>query len=374
MSNEVTVFDLDRLINAFVECIRGNFKDDVALVLGYGSRFRGDHHPKSDLDLVFINDTPRGEEASAQFVIDDIGSDFFPISWERAEGIVSFREALLSLILESAVLYSRSDADLERLESLREKARWMMSPEGRPRMLRTASEHFEKCCVSLYNMRIAAERDDLASLKIEAANLIHGLLFVIFMINQTYARKSPVKEVIALPIKPEGLDELIGLLMNELDPQGVLAAGERLADGTRNLLVEEIRKIARPKEYPDVYTGLYEEFTGYVQKVFRACDISDPHEAFFKCQLLQSEIARFLDDIESSTGWNRLLLHSDIRQAYQNANLPDLMDAATRSDFHAIREAVGWLDGNLKQLFESRGVPLNVFRSIEEFESFLRNR
>jgi predicted nucleotidyltransferase len=371
------VFDMDRILNAFLEHIRSEYADDVALVLTCGSRFRGDHHPKSDLDVIFINDTPRGAEASVQFVIGDIGFDFYPWSWDRAENVASFGQPILANILDAKVVHARSEADLERLASIRGKARWLMSPEGRSTLLSKAAERFKECCTSLCNIRIAAKQDDLASVKIEAGKLSEDIVFVTLMMNQTYSQKGWIRDyplIEELPIRAKGLTDCISVIMDCPDTGKVLEASERLADETRTLLLEETRKAAPAGTYAETFPGLYEEFKAIVNKIDRACDTGNSEIAFFSCLSWQDEFARFLERAETGVNCSRLFTFSDCRKVYDEVGLPDFGEMVSDFDPEAVKKAIRSFDEKIKRRVESKGVTLNVFENEEEFEGFLRKR
>jgi hypothetical protein len=73
------------------------------------------------LDFFFIPATPKGFQASIQFIIScDISFDFWPISWERAERMASFQESQTIIIADCKLLYVRSTEDSERFIKLRE--------------------------------------------------------------------------------------------------------------------------------------------------------------------------------------------------------------------------------------------------------------
>ena len=57
--------------------IKVKYSDDIAVVVCYGSYITGSAYQKSDLDFFFIPKTNKGYEMNMQFIIDDIGYDFW---------------------------------------------------------------------------------------------------------------------------------------------------------------------------------------------------------------------------------------------------------------------------------------------------------
>ena len=96
-----------------IEKIKKDYKDDIALVVMMGSNLYQETHKKSDLDLYFVPKTDRGYNLGFVFIIDDIGYDFWPISWERLTKIAHHDERISAIISEGKVLYYGDDKDLK---------------------------------------------------------------------------------------------------------------------------------------------------------------------------------------------------------------------------------------------------------------------
>src|SRR5690606_37273974 len=106
----------------FIEKIRRDYQDDVSLVVVMGYYIYGDTHDKSDLDLYFVPKTERGYNLGFTFILNDIGFDMWPISWDRLKKIAAHDERITSIVTEGKVLYHSSDLDLERFNDLKSKA------------------------------------------------------------------------------------------------------------------------------------------------------------------------------------------------------------------------------------------------------------
>jgi hypothetical protein len=87
-----------RAAELLIEKISKDYKDDIALVVIMGSYIYGETHSRSDLDMFFVPNTERGYNLGFTFIIDGIGFDYWPISWERLEHIANFDERITSII------------------------------------------------------------------------------------------------------------------------------------------------------------------------------------------------------------------------------------------------------------------------------------
>jgi predicted nucleotidyltransferase len=96
----------DRLVAWIRAAAERDFPEDVAVVALYGSYVTGTGGPRSDIDCFFIPRTERGRGFARTFIIDGIGYDIFPMSWERVEGLADLREPLVPLLGDSVVLFA----------------------------------------------------------------------------------------------------------------------------------------------------------------------------------------------------------------------------------------------------------------------------
>lgn len=95
------------------------YKEDIALLIGIkGHATAGDNHGEC-FDF-FVPATERGYKLSQTFIIDGIGHDLYPRSWERLEASANLQD--MAIVLTGAtILYARSKEDVTRFEALQKK-------------------------------------------------------------------------------------------------------------------------------------------------------------------------------------------------------------------------------------------------------------
>ena len=91
--------------------VKTEYADDISLVLIYGSYINGTANSKSDVDCYYIPKTERGYRLGVGFIIDGVGYDVFPISWERVERIADLEESLSPLVGDAEIVYCNSESD-----------------------------------------------------------------------------------------------------------------------------------------------------------------------------------------------------------------------------------------------------------------------
>lgn len=111
----------DKVVEWVINKVKTEYADDVSLVLLYGSYINGTANSKSDVDCYYIPKTERGYNLGIGFMIDGVGYDLFPISWERITGIADLKEDLLPLVGDVRVIYCGDSSDLERFKEIQSK-------------------------------------------------------------------------------------------------------------------------------------------------------------------------------------------------------------------------------------------------------------
>lgn len=102
-----------------VNKIETEYKDDIALLIAVKGHST-DHDGHGEVFDYFIPATERGYELAQTFIIDGIGHDLYPRTWERMEKSVELEE--MTIILYGAeILYARSEEDSDRFHALQQK-------------------------------------------------------------------------------------------------------------------------------------------------------------------------------------------------------------------------------------------------------------
>ena len=115
MRRNVPLIDRSDLLAIIVEEIESSYCEDISLLICYGSYVTGEYGGKSDIDLFFVPKTNRGYELGHQFILDDIGYDLWPVSWERLKNLANLEDQPASILMDGAVLFASSDTEKETL-------------------------------------------------------------------------------------------------------------------------------------------------------------------------------------------------------------------------------------------------------------------
>lgn len=369
--------DVFQIANILVEHVKEKFADDVALIAYYGSYATGHATARSDLDFFFIPATEKGYEAGLTFIVDGIGFDFWPISWERAERMASFEEYRPTILANSKVLYVRSGEDAKRYSELQDRIARMTAPGNRKPLLERALTELKEGYVHLAMMNRPDSREQLTLVRTEACLLVTAVLQSLGFANETYFVRGwgqNWEQVRRLPVLPDALEALIGTIMAERDCGRISAACEELIERTRSLLVAQQRTVAEARSLSEVFHGYYEEAKGTINKLIVACEQGDRHTAFFAAVSFQDELIQFFRLAEEGIWHSELSARLDHGPMFERLGLPDLVSAYDANDLNGLREATFKLDQRIRELLQTHGVKLNEFATVDEFRSFIESR
>ena len=342
-----------RLITAaeiLIDKIKRDYKDDVAVVVMMGSHLYGETHRLSDLDLYFVVNTPRGFELGRTFIIEGIGFDFWPISWDRMERIANHDERITAIITEGKVLYYGSVEDLNRFNALKEKA---LDVTDVRKFAHKAKAVMNGAYKAYFELEISS---DLTSVRKHALGVSFAVTNAIALINCDTVKRGRGKlkaELLAMPHVPVGFEAHYDVLFESTDVHAIKNAAKQLILETDHL-IEQVRRAYdhdHPEKVTEKLAGLYEELINFYNKIEHGIAVNDYVTVFYAA----NEIVIELEDVFSGTG---ILLSA----------LPDIVGLFDLNDMEAYGMYVKEHQKLLVDLLKENGVEINVYQDFDELK------
>lgn len=355
-----------------VDHIKKYYPQDIAIIAYYGSYAQGTATKRSDLDFFFIPATPKGYRASIQFVMQDISFDFWPIGWERAERMATNQETNTSIIADSILLYSRSDEDLARFQSLQQTIIDM--PESQQSFLDKAETQLRTVYLHLYKLGKAPFEESITYYRNEAHDVLINVLSSLALLNRTYLKTGWGKnesQILNFALKPPHLKQQMESIMRADSAESIRDACERLVEDMLSLLIKEKTTLVKQPSYPERMKGFYEEMKGILDKLKTACETENYQIAYFWAIGAQDEIARFIYYAEQGYWPTALESSLNYQSYYLGKGLPDLASLLDPCDFAPLHEAVICLESRLVKLLIDEGVNINRYETLEQLKSGL---
>ncbi|MDO9630194.1 MAG: hypothetical protein Q7I99_09885 [Acholeplasmataceae bacterium] len=280
-----------------IQKIEKDYKDDIAMVVMYGSRLYEDTHEKSDIDLFFIPKTKRGEQLGLVFIIDGIGFDFWPISWERLEGIANFDERLPAIIAEGKILYCASNEDLARYSILKDK---ILTNDDEDFFYQKAKSKFKQIYEPYYKMN--QDNEYIALVRLQGIRIIYILAEVIALLNKTYIKRGRgflKKELLSFEFFPIDFDLHFDLFFTSSSENELVEAVKTMVFQVESMITD-MDYMSKPKHIKDTFKGFYEEIINHYNKIERACEIGDTVTALCAAAELNIELEGVFEGTEET--------------------------------------------------------------------------
>ena len=331
----------DQLVSWLRERAAGAFAGELSLVVSYGSHWNGTAGSLSDVDCYFVPKTDRGQEFGGQFILQGVGYDIFPMSWERLGGIARLEESLAPLVGDAQVLYYGDEGDLMRFRALEQELQQCLRDGAYCREM--AEKRFFRAGEEWDRLKTG----DLCSRRLAAGLLLMDAAEAVAFANGTYFHrglKGQFADLQAMAQAPEGFLALYQQAIQAGDAQALKEACGALLAALGNWLGQE-----RPAPAPaqrDAEQGQgkdaaalgpwYEELSSTFQKLRSCRERGDWVLAFLSAVCLQRE----LEDIALEYAVPRY----QVLGAYQWDDLDPLVQAADRAEAEltaAIRQSGG---------------------------------
>jgi len=361
--------DIPRTIEMLKEALLRDLGDEVDLIFQYGSYVKGTVHQYSDLDISFV---PVHESTwhSITVLVDDIMIDFYPIHWSQLERMASFDNISTTVLLESRIVYQRSETVAERFRALPSRLRTLQEPDARPAMLRKAQEIFQGLGYQYYLLRQQAMAGHQLSCLQHARNILQGVLHCLMVCNQACIDTRKLAQVLALPKFPAGFAETVNRVTKATGPGELLSACETLLHTTRELLLSEQQQVQRHETtFPAVFDAAYPELKGDLQHLMLACERQD----MFNFTLLSLYHELMIHMAQAFTGVEYSSFNSlaEYEQDLVALGFPDLMPYVVAGDFAGLHRQCQVFDQRLQQFLTEHSVALNAFATLDEFQKYL---
>jgi len=334
-----------RLADWAIKKIESEYRDDVCLLLEHKSlRLGADMEAKSF--SFYIPATNRANGLARTFIIDNIGYDLFPMSWDRIERMADVKEYNTTCLAEGEILWSRSEDDRQRFISL--QARLQANLQNPQYMLERAKKWLNTV-KEIYQDTLFEEK--LYKVRENAGYICDLLSIAVAFVNQCYlshGQTNQIHELSAMKKIPDDFVKLYREIIVEPSPDVQKHLCHNLIMNTKTFLDGQEKRIADTSA-PD-FTELaswYQELCYTWRRVYYWCDMNDPINAYLWCCMLQNEV----DEWGARFG----IAEPDILGVFDENNL-----AVFRSRAEAVER-------QFRQAIIENDVELDEYKSIDDF-------
>lgn len=335
------------LIEWTINKIETEFNGEISLLLGR----KGVGKVPTDSDSMafdfFVPTCDHGYSLARTFIIDDMGYDLFPMSWQRLEGLAMLNEGIAFCLADSEILYARNDADRERFELLRKT---LFNNLKNNDFIYVKSLEKINSAMDIYKTMLFEK--SLANVRKAAGGVIDYLSHALAIINGTYIKKDyayaeRMEQIKTLPKIPTNFLKKYEEILKAKDIETIFKAVHNLLEETRKFF-EKFTPERKFKSYNyDELAGWYEEARYTFRRITYACKNNKFAECFQWGCYLQIEF--------------------DILTEEAELNKMDLLGSYDAEDLSAFEKCANDIEEYILSEIKKHGVVLSKYDNLEEF-------
>lgn len=332
------------ILNTILNKIKNEYKEDISIFACYGSYVTGNYHELSDIDFFIIPKTEKGFQLSKEFIIDNIGYDLWGIPWDRIERIIDFEDRLISVLLDSSVLYNCNNGDLEKFNQIKNRAKELLENEDyiqnkcRQKIIDLKSSFFE-----------VVKTNNINEIKNIEMTFLANCLTIFAFINNTYIKKglwNLENEIKNYSILPVSWKERVNYLLKLTDKDKIILVLKEMIIDVENLI--------NIKKQPDTFNandliGFYEELKSIYNKLFDACKKKNFLKVLYAAHTIDTEIK------------------NNLKEKITQYNLPMLLQIAQTKDYKKISEACLISEAKILDVCKQNGIEIMKYKNNRDF-------
>ncbi len=327
-----------------VSKIKSEYLGDIALLVAVdGVSVNNDGH--GECFDYFVPAAERGNKLSLSFIIDGVGHDLYPRSWERCENTAGLNDNAAFLLLNARIIYSRSAEDTEKFEQYRKKL--LENLQDKEYMYRKALERLDTA-MGFYQTLMFEEK--LRKAITGLGFIEHYMAVIAFYLNGCVYSwwRNYFDDLLKLPEIPGNFAEYHKAMLSVHSVEECRSLAYLLIETTRKFIAAHKPDSAVSVKTPDDnLAGWFCEMSLQWNRLAYYCKINDATSAFGDAIILQSE----LNAVGSEYG----LDDTDLMSAFNAADLPAFGARAKE------------INGGIRKILLENGVKLLDYPNVEEF-------
>lgn len=333
-----------KLRNWVIEKIKSDYPEDIDLLLAvHGHNVNKDDH--GEVFDYFVPASERGCALAETFILDGIGHDLYPRSWERLQRTADLEEGQVFTLGNAEIIYARNDDARKKFEQI--CARLNANLHNSSFTHHIALKQLEMA-MDIYKTLIF--EDKLYQIRLGSGLIIYYLNNAAAYINETFLSQldatSQLKSMSRLPENFLSYEESI---LHTADSNELKLLCYKLIQTFRKFILDSDYSFNSEKNIPDFQNlaAWYQELSLCWRRIYYFCQINDYVKAYEDAVYLQSEL--------NIIGTEFHLKEMDLLGAFDCSNLSVLSKRAQEFEFYIIDQ------------LQQNNIPLNTYSNLEEF-------
>ena len=333
------------LIDWAIHEIETKYPEDISILVGH----KGWRIPEDGEEVAFnffIPATDKGYSLAQTFIINEIGYDLFPMSWERVEGLAEVNESLTTCLADGIILYARNEKDKARFIQLQQILKDHLADQSF-----TFNKALEKINNAMELYKTMAFEESLCHVRKGAGFISQYLVEAIATSNGTYMKNGPqdiistLKDFKQVPVHFIGLYEQ---LIKAEQVEVIKTLSYELIKMTRDFFSSKDTRVIKEEEceFQDL-AAWYEEGRYTFRRIGYYCEQNDPFNSFSWGYHFQREF----DCIQKDFGLKEM----------------DLLGVFNPNDLSIFKERLDEIEAYIVSEIKAHGVKIRIYDTLEAF-------
>jgi hypothetical protein len=335
----------EKLVEWVINKIKTEYKGEVNLLIGENA-YKLEKDGETAPSLYF----PASEKANRlakTFIINGIGYDLFPMSWERLERIAGLEEDNAPCLLDAKILFSSNEEEKKRYLALQAKLQDnLLNPQY------TKNKALEKLNIAMEIYQTMLFEEALYKVRKASGYVVNFLSDGVAYTNLTYFKHgyhNQITDLAAMKSIPKDFIRIYEAIVKSGSGTELKKLCYEMIYNTRQFL--SIKKGQKEKSnfnhnYKDL-ANWYQELSYFWRELYYWCGQNDATKAFMRGCFLQSEI----DIVREEFGLSEM----------------DLMSAFNVDDMTVYQRRAETLEKQIISTIEKHGVAIDTYDSVEDF-------
>lgn len=328
--------------------IQTEYKEDVSLLIG---QIGGGKIPTDEQNMVFdffVPATERGNQLARTFIIEDMGYDLYPISWERLENIANINEPrMIFAFAKGEVIYAKSPEEKMRFENLKAE---MLSKLQDKTFHTPKSLEFLETAQEIFQTMLFEE--SLCNIRKAAGGVCCYLMNSIALVNGTYLQNGYMNltnDLHAMKDYPYEFEKTFTEMLSTNKIEVIKKKIYELIHMTRKFLMGKIA-IEGKNDFEPNFEDLamwYQEMRYTFRRIAYFTKTNSIEDSYLLSCYLQIEFDAVQEDF--------------------HLKKMDLLSAFDKDNLHGLAQKAEEIEAYIVETIEKNKVRINKYSSFEEF-------
>ena len=364
--------DVDFIVEFIKEATIKKFGQEIDLIAIYGSRARGTHEPRSDLEMFVVVEDRKKTNAEWFFLHKDIPVDLWTMDWKIVENAYEGTNVLPAGTISTCdVIYYKDEKSKIRFGNCREKLKKL--DQYRELNLENANKLFNDIYKYLGKIYFAKKEQDIVEARNNAWLIIISIAIILAKINNRYFLDNwgtNMYEAKEFAIVPNNLISITEKLASEDDFDKLLLIATQAIDNIRTILIEINEKNLDDEEKG--FLGTEVSTFEFLNKIRKAARHKDIIAASYAVHDLQASAAQDLWVNEKKwTKAGQFRFYNEYKEKYNYYGFPDFTSAISSQDFYGLIKLADIFEETLRKYLNEKELIINDFTNLDELKSYL---